>query len=108
MTQKTEIRKYPLGAENSLRGSEPFFVHIDMPESATILHVNEQDGKVFVWAEVPPSDYSRPVRLYLIGTNHRIPGDASLYIGHFSTTMGKIWDVYTGNYLSRKVYREGI
>lgn len=55
--------------------------HFSMPEGAKVLHVDEQNGLICLWAEV--NVYSREVSryFYIIGTGRKIPDEVGDFLG---------------------------
>ena len=69
------------------------FVELDMPEGATILHVDSVNDTVVLWARVKPSTPSRPLvkrRLSVIGPGEPFDVDTALglFVGVAVTLNG--------------------
>jgi len=53
-----------------------------MPRDAEILCVNEQDGRIALWAEVVPERHTQVRKIMIRGTGHSIdPNIEKKYIG---------------------------
>jgi len=44
-----------------------------------VIHAGEQDGKLFIWAEVDTETDARKVNFAVYGTGHEIKGDSTIY-----------------------------
>lgn len=80
------IFKYPLNEQRTAR----------LPHGAKVLHVNSQDGKYFVWAEVDSAEQTLFDRKFLIyGTGHAHQEKVDqFYINTF----------FSGNYIAPLVF----
>lgn len=65
-----------------------------MPDHAKLLHVGEQDSRLYVWALVDPTapNVKREIRYY--GTGHPIIGDPGEFIGTVQMSMGLVWHFF--------------
>ena len=56
---------------------------LDMPCNSKMLAVQEQHGKIVMWCEVDTEHPKIPHRMFVVGTGHKVPGDATQYLGTF-------------------------
>lgn len=64
MIHYTEIWKFPLWLADDQR--------IEVPDGTIIRSVGSQDGKLFMWCEVTPSNPRSEIRIDVFGTGHTI------------------------------------
>lgn len=70
---------------------------LDLPTGATILTVNEQQGGIYLWAEVDPDVRTfKPRLIEIFGTGHEIREDMGITRQYLGTTfVGRyVWHVY--------------
>ena len=69
-----------------------------MPRHARVIHVDEQDGELFVWAECEPSNDRVETFFEVIGTGHNIPPitkrEVRVHLGTLQMSNGLVWHVY--------------
>lgn len=72
---------------------EPFIV---MPANAKILHVDDQHGELFLWAEVDEDATHTPVAFRVYGTGHPLDKEHSSYtfIGSVIDSRNLVWHIY--------------
>lgn len=63
---------------------------ISMPLGSKVLHVHEQDGGVYVWAEVNPSQVMVDRHFRIYGTGHPMPDNAGAYLGTVHLSGGAL------------------
>lgn len=75
---------------------------VSMPIDAQIIHVDNQDGKLCVWAEVSFPAPTLEVRLCVVGTGNPLPDP---FEGHRWTHVGSaivdpfVWHVYESKFI---------
>lgn len=80
------IWKYELGVADA--------IVMYLPQGAIILTVQNQDGRMTMWAEVLP-DAPKERRIFVIrGTGHPMQGNETIYIGTVQMSYGLVWHVY--------------
>jgi hypothetical protein len=65
-----------------------------MPEHALPLSVAEQDGALYLWAEVNTDAPFSPREFKVRGTGHPLHGNEGKYIGTVVMKNGLVWHVY--------------
>lgn len=74
----------------------PLFVcehQITIPADNKILHVGEQDGQMYFWAEVDPLTPIESRTFTIIGTGWAVPPDHE-YRGTVVLRSGYVWHLY--------------
>jgi hypothetical protein len=67
---------------------------VEMPNSATLLHVAEQNGQLCLWAMVDPRREVVGVPIVIVGTGNPM-GNVGKYLG--TVQMGRfVWHVFLG------------
>lgn len=74
-------------------------VTVEIPVGAKILHYGEQNGTLFVWAEVDDERHSdlipkNAVRYNVIGTGQPIPAGTQRHVATIPCANGLVWHVY--------------
>ena len=76
-----------------------------MPGDAKILHVDEQNGLLFVWAIVNTSNHFKNRKFFVRGTGQKIEDDmrgiqnSARYINTVQMSNGLVWHVFDGGEL---------
>ena len=85
--EKRQVWKFHIGGYANGEGTA-----ITMPENAHIVHCGEQDSRMFIWAEVTPSNPLQERRFYVAWTGRGLPEDAC----HIGTIVGHplVWHIY--------------
>jgi hypothetical protein len=66
-----------------------------MPKGAKILSVQEQNGKLYMWAVVNPKDNTEACSFRIFGTGHPFDlGTTSGFIGTVQCKNGLVWHVF--------------
>lgn len=66
---------------------------IDLREGSKVLHVGEQNGKLYLWATVDLSAKLWPSTFVAIPTGENVPSDYP-YIGTVQMKNGEVWHVF--------------
>lgn len=69
---------------------------IDMPINAKILHLDDQYGDLFLWAEIDEEETVVPTSFRIYGTGHLLDEGHSSYtfIGTVLDRRGLVWHIY--------------
>lgn len=69
---------------------------IKMPHEFKILHIDNQCGKLFIWAEVNEDSYPDDIHFRIYGTETLLDADHDkyTYISTILDSRGLIWHVY--------------
>lgn len=68
---------------------------LSIPHGFKICHVGgDPSGILCMWAEVDPDKAPQPVQLFVVGTGHPIPAEATRHLRSF-LTGSLVWHVYT-------------
>lgn len=62
--------------------------------SATIRHVGEQDGRLFVWAEVDPSKSASREHFQIRGTGQPLTGKEGRFLRTVQMLNGLVFHIY--------------
>lgn len=69
---------------------------ISIPSPKRLLHVGEQDEKLFVWSIVTPDIFViYPTILRIFGTGHQIENEDITFIGTVQMSNGLVWHIFT-------------
>lgn len=80
------IFKYPLPISSQS--------DISLPLDAKLLHVGEQNGEIFVWALVAPSNPMITRSFTIYGTGHPVDNPLVTYVGTVQMRNGLVWHVF--------------
>jgi hypothetical protein len=70
--------------------------YVEMPAGATVLHVGEQYGQLYVWAMVIPEATVVKYKFFVLGTGEDI-GHLELvchFLGSVQMSNGLVWHVF--------------
>lgn len=69
---------------------------IIMPTNSKILHVSDQFGELFLWAEVDEDATCTPVNFRVYGTGHPLDPEHATYtfIGSVQDIRNLVWHIY--------------
>ena len=65
-----------------------------MPAKSEILHVGEQNEKLYVWIRSIEDAPRTKRRIVIYGTGHQIHNDNEKYVGTVIMSYGLVWHVY--------------
>lgn len=83
------IYKYPLPIEDR--------PELWMPRGARVLSIQEQHGKLYVWAEIDEDAPREERRFYVFGTGHRVGGGPMRFLATVQMAGGRfVWHIYEG------------
>jgi hypothetical protein len=74
MKKFTRVYKYKL---------ETVSTSLEIPRDHKILHVDEQNSEIFLWAEVVPDSEMTTVTIQVFGTGWDMPGENRRFINTF-------------------------
>lgn len=84
--QTKTIWKYELGIADA--------ISMSMPKGTRILTVQNQGGRITMWAEVFPSADTERRTFMVRGTGHLLQCNETIYIGTVQMDFGLVWHVY--------------
>jgi hypothetical protein len=83
------IYKFPLPIEDR--------PELWMPRGARVLSVQEQHGKLCLWAEIEEGAPPEERKFYIFGTGHRVIGGPMRFLATVQMSGGKlVWHIYEG------------
>lgn len=68
---------------------------VEMPAAAQLLTVQEQGGKLQLWAQVDTTWPAKPRRILIVGTGHPMPAAVGPYVATVQTGA-YVWHVFDG------------
>jgi len=80
------IYKYPL----DITGTQEF----TLPEDHTILKVAEQNGSLFLWAQVDTYSENMTGQIVIVGTGHELDMYGYHYLDSVLMDSGLVWHVF--------------
>lgn len=81
------IYKYPFPVEDR--------PELWLPRGARVLSIQDQGGKLCLWAEVDPEAPKEERRFFLFGTGHRVVGGPMRFLTTVQMAGGKlVWHIY--------------
>ena len=80
------IHKYPL----SITGTQ----QLTLPESHTILKVAEQNGSLYLWAQVDTEQPDTTLHIVIVESGQELPIYGYTYIDTVLMSSGLVWHVY--------------
>ena len=67
-----------------------------LPKGAQLNYFGEQDGKLFVWADVRDTNEPEERHIFIFGTGHVIDDHAYSWSGTVRMSNGLVWHIYEG------------
>jgi len=67
---------------------------LELPTGAQILDVNEQDGRIMIWAMVEPDAPLQVIKIWIQGTGQPFNPDAKRYLGTVHPGAF-VWHIFT-------------